>query len=162
VSYLLQEATNASFTTGVRTAYSGTAVSANITSRVQGMTYYYRVQAKKTNYESSSWTTAGNSCNVGSSAMPSNITVPKTDADGDYTVSWGASATAGASYVVEEATNNTFSSNLRQVYSGTDRTVSITGNAGGGTTYYYRVKAQKTGFPDSAWKAGANGCKVGT
>jgi hypothetical protein len=78
-------------------------------------------------------------------------------------VSWGVSATPGVTYVVEEATDADFTTNLKQVYSDTGRTVSITGNVGGGTTYYYRVKAQKAGFPDSNWKSGANkGCKVGT
>ena len=47
VTYVLQEATNAGFTTGLRTAYSGTGLSAGITLRVPGLTYYYRVQAKK-------------------------------------------------------------------------------------------------------------------
>ena len=93
--------------------------------------------------------------------MPTSITVPLSDADGTYTVSWGASATPGVTYVVEEATDAAFTNNLSIVYTGALRSVSITGNTGGGTIYYYRVKAQKTGFPDSNWKAGANGCKVG-
>jgi hypothetical protein len=163
VTYLLQEATNDGFTTGLRTAYSGTAVSASITSRVKGLSYYYRVQARKTGYESSSWTTAGNSCNVGQPAMPASITVPTTDADGNYTVSWGASATPGVSYVLEEATDKLFAT-ATEVCSGTARICLISGNAGGGTVYYYRVKAQNAGFvPDiSSWKNGANGCKVGS
>jgi hypothetical protein len=65
VTYVLQEATNASFTTGLRTAYSGLLTSANITSRVKGLSYYYRVQAKKTGYESSPQTVGANGCTVG-------------------------------------------------------------------------------------------------
>jgi hypothetical protein len=94
--------------------------------------------------------------------MPASITVPLSDVDGNYSVSWGASATPGVTYVVEEATDALFTMNLKQVYTGTGRTVPINGNAGGKTIYYYRVKAQKADFPDSSWKAGANGCKVGT
>jgi hypothetical protein len=65
VTYVLQEATNADFTAGLRTAYSGLLTSANITSRVRGRIYYYRVQAKKTGYESSPQTVGANGCTVG-------------------------------------------------------------------------------------------------
>ena len=162
VTYELQEATNSGFTTGIRTAYSGLTTSITITSRTRGLSYYYRVRAKKAGYESSSWTTGANGCNVGSPAVPASITVPLTDADGNYAISWGASTTPGITYVVEEATDTSFTLNLKEVFAGTARTRSITSNTGGGTKYYYRVKARKTGFPDSIWRAGANGCKVGT
>jgi CBS domain-containing protein len=65
VSYVLQEATNASFTSGLRTAYSGTALSVKITSRTKNKTYFYRVQAKKAAYESSDWLVGGTGCLVG-------------------------------------------------------------------------------------------------
>ena len=72
------------------------------------------------------------------------MTIPLSDTDGKYTVNWGASATPGVTYVAEEATDKNFTS-PSQIYSGANRSVSITHSIGGGITYYYRVKAQKTG-----------------
>ena len=57
VTYVLEEATDAAFTTGKRTAYTGTADTVNITGRKQGVTYYYRVIAKKSGMCDSLWTT---------------------------------------------------------------------------------------------------------
>jgi hypothetical protein len=161
VTYVLQEATNSAFTSGLRTAYSGAAAGVNITLRPKGKTYYYRVQAKKTGLETSAWTTGANGCNVGPAGTPASITVPAADADGTYAVAWGASITPGATYVLEEATDAAFTKDLRTAYSGAERTASISGNSGG-MIYYYRVKAQASGFPDSAWKNGLNACKAGS
>jgi hypothetical protein len=57
---VLQEATNATFTAGLRQVYAGTATSASITGRNSGVTYYYRVRATRLDYYSSVWSTAGN------------------------------------------------------------------------------------------------------
>lgn len=65
VTYVLQEATLPDFSRGLRTAYTGSALAANITSRTKGAIYYYRVQAKKSGYETSTWTTGANGCSVG-------------------------------------------------------------------------------------------------
>jgi len=91
---------------------------------------------------------------------PSSITVPSSDSDGSYTVSWGASSTSSVTYVLEEATNSSFSSGLRTAYSGSSTSTTITGRSSG-TTYYYRVKATKSGYTDSPWRTGLNGCVVG-
>ncbi|MCR4290996.1 MAG: putative Ig domain-containing protein [Candidatus Scalindua sp.] len=89
---------------------------------------------------------------------PSSITVPSTDSDGTYTVSWGASSTSGVTYVLEEATNPGFTGSLT-AYSGTGTIASRTGRSNG-VTYYYRVKATKSGYNESAWKSGSSGCTV--
>jgi len=90
---------------------------------------------------------------------PSSITVPSSDSDGSYTVSWGASSTSSVSYVLEEATNSNFSSGLRTAYSGSSTNTTITGRSSG-STYYYRVKAIRSGYTDSSWRTGLNGCSV--
>ena len=90
---------------------------------------------------------------------PSSIAVPSSDSDGSYTVSWGSSSTSSVTYVLEEATNSSFSSGLRQVYSGTSISATITGR-NSGTTYYYHVKATRSGYTDSDWRNGSNGCTV--
>lgn len=86
------------------------------------------------------------------------IIVPDIDADGNYTVSWTASATTGVTYVLEEATDNNFSSGLRTVPTH-GPSANIIGRRTG-TTYYYRVKSTLSGTPDSDWTVGANGCVV--
>jgi len=90
---------------------------------------------------------------------PASISVPASSITGSYIVSWGASSTTGVSYVLQEATNASFSTGLRTAYSGAATSASITGRSCG-TTYYYRVKATKAGYTDSAWRTGSNGCAV--
>lgn len=163
VTYTLQEATNSTFTIGVRAAYTGTAVQADISGRVVGTTYYYRVKASKSNVPASVWKVGGAGCAVpGATAAvaPATVTVPASDADGAYSVSWSASTTSGVIYTVQEATNAAFTANLRTAYAGTALKANITARTPG-MTYYYRVRAMKPGLRDSPWKAAANGCRVG-
>ena len=87
---------------------------------------------------------------------PSSISVPSSDSDGTYTVSWGTSSTSGVTYVLEEATNSGFTGGLRTAYSGTGTSTNITGRSNG-VTYYYRVKATKSGYNNSAWKTDQTG-----
>jgi cytochrome c-type biogenesis protein CcmE len=163
VIYELQEATTSNFATGVRLAYRGTARTVNITGRSQNTTYYYRVRAVKGGVKDSGYRTAVNGCAVPGAAQvaaPASVTVPATDTDGTYPVSWGLSPTAGVTYELYEATNNTFTTGLRQAYRGTAVTTNIPGRIAG-TTYYYRVRAVKAGLKDSGYRTGANGCAVG-
>ena len=90
---------------------------------------------------------------------PSFIQVPSTSSTGNYTINWGSSSTSGVTYFLEEATNSTFTSDLRTAYTGSNLSASITGRSDG--TYYYRVKATKDGYEDSEWEVGGNGCTVG-
>ena len=162
VTYILEEATNAAFTSGLRQAYKGTATSASITGRTSETTYYYRVKATRSGYNDSDWLTGSNGCSVSippTCGTPSSISVPSSSNTGDYTVSWGTSSTDTVTYVLQEATNATFTSGVRQAYSGTATSTSITGRTSG-TTYYYRVKATRSGYIDSAWRTGSNGCSV--
>jgi len=64
VNYELEEATNSSFTTGNRTAYTGTNLSTIIDGRTAGLTYYYRVKAIKDGMTDSAWQTGADSCTV--------------------------------------------------------------------------------------------------
>jgi hypothetical protein len=111
----------------------------------------------------SSYRAAANSCAVpgtGQAAAPATLTVPASDPDGAYTVSWAASATAGVTYELYEATSNTFTSGLRLAYRGTALTTNITGRTVG-ATYYYRVRAAKGGLKDSGYRTTGNGCRIG-
>jgi hypothetical protein len=90
--------------------------------------------------------------------MPSSISVPAASSP-IYTVSWGASPTAGVTYRLEEATDSAFTNGLRTVVSDmTSLSAAISGRATG-VTYYYRVRAEIDGVY-SAWRNGTNGCVV--
>jgi subtilisin family serine protease len=89
---------------------------------------------------------------------PGPLLVPASDTDGAYVVSWGAPSTAGVTYVLEEATNPSFTVGRRVVYEGPGLSAAISGR--GGLTYYYRVKSKLVGYTDSVWVTGGNGCVV--
>lgn len=159
--YSLQEATNSTFTSGLRTAYTGAAKTVAILGRAQNTTYYYRVRAMKPGYRDSAWRVGNNGCAVpGTMAgAPAAITVPTSDADGSYMVSWTASATAGVSYQLQEATNSAFTSGQRTIAAGSALRLAISGRTPG-RVYYYRVRALKPGYTASLWRSGVNGCTI--
>jgi hypothetical protein len=80
------------------------------------------------------------------------MTVPAGSSTGDYTVSWAASATAGATYVLQESTTSNFSTYTVVTSGSTATSAAISGKTN--STFYYRVKAQATGANDSAWVSG--------
>ncbi|UPU35244.1 hypothetical protein M1B72_17615 [Geomonas paludis] len=159
VSYLLQEATDADFTQNV-TDYIVTGLSKAFTGKSLGTTFFYRVKAVHPEYVDSAWKTAAAGCAVPGTALPTltTLTVPPVDADGSYTVSWGASAVQGVTYVLQEATNATFTG-AQEVYSGSDTSAIISGHSAG-ATYFYRVKTIEGGYKDGLWKSSTTGCKV--
>lgn len=161
VAYVLEESTDPAFpeTTASRIAYRGTATSANIGGRKKGERYYYRIYATKAGYAPSSLVAGANPCHVASPLPPARLVVPATDVDGSYAVSWMPSKSTDVTYALEESTTADFTTGIQEVYRGADTSVALSGRAAA-TTYYYRVKSVKTGFPDSPWKTMAKGCKV--
>ena len=172
LTYILEESTGPSFLTyRTRTAYVGKNLSALITDRQNGVSYFYRVKARMsfsiilssitgTYNIDSAWRTAGNACTVIIQLeAPSSITVPSSSDTGKYTVSWGNSTVKGVTYVVQEATDPRWWFTVREVYRGTGNSVYLTGRSHG-TTYYYRVMAIKDGYQNSAWQVDDNGCLV--
>lgn len=141
--YTLQEATNPTFSTGLRTVCSTAQQSCAVSGRPAG-TYYYRVRGHN------SWG-VGEWSNVQSTvalipAVPTLYGINNSDGDGNYTVSWGAAARAG-SYTLQEDDNAAFNSPTTR-YTGSATSWSTSGRATG--TYYYRVRAEgSTGV--SAW-----------
>lgn len=162
VTYVLQEATNPTFTANVRTLPPTAALRKAVTRRSPGRTYYYRVRAQKTGYANSVWRAGSRGCAVPGGirvAAPASISSPSGDADGSYVVRWGKSATAGATYVLEEATSPDFEAGRRVAYCGPSLQKAMTGRTRG-ATYYYRVKAVKPGARDSGFRAAARGCAI--
>ena len=78
--------------------------------------------------------------------VPYQITAPTSADSGNYAVSWYASATTGAAYVLEEKVG---SGAWTEVYTGTAKTNTFSSKANG--TYRYRVKATLAGYADSNW-----------
>lgn len=161
VAYVLEEATNSTFTSNLKVAYEGAALSVSLTGRTLGANYFYRVKAIKAGHADSAWKTGANNCAVPGTvaATPSSLTVPAVDADGTFTISWGASASPGVTYMLQEATNSTFTTELQTVYEGSELTTTLTSRTLN-MTYYYRVKAFGVGYKDSLWKTQTTGCKV--
>ena len=147
VTYEVEEDTTASFT-NPRAVYSGTALRTDVTVSGPG-TYYYRVRATKAGYQPSGWVVSIGSTVTLTAAKPVSIWVRTTTNITTNPVVWGASATAGVTYEVEEDTTSAFT-NPRAVYSGTALRTDVTVNGPG--TYYYRVRATKAGWQPSAWK----------
>lgn len=160
VTYVLEEATNSTFSTGLRTAFNGPETNTTISGRNPGSTYYYRVKASRSGYTDSPWQVGANGCSVTlpTVSIPASITVPASDDDGSYTINWGVSATADVTYTLEEATNSTFTKGLRTAYTGVATSTTVSGRLS--FTYYYRVKAGKSGYSDSVWRTAGNGCNV--
>ena len=96
-------------------------------------------------------TTAGTTVTMNGAALaPASITLPASSNTGSYQVSWVPSDTAGVSYVLQESTVANFASFTQTLNAVSP--VSYSGKTN--RTYYYRVKAVKAGYGDSAWVSG--------
>lgn len=70
---------------------------------------------------------------------------------GSLDISWSwTTVTSASNYVLQRANDSGYITGLTTVYSGTGSAFDDTGLAGS-TTYYYRVKAQASGYNDSAF-----------
>ena len=112
VTYILEEANNPAFT-GSSQIYSGPNLGRLITGKANGSSWYYRVKAYLYGYAASAWKVSGKVPVLTSAGKPGSITVPASDADGSYVVQWTASATAGVTYILEEATDSSFTTGKR-------------------------------------------------
>ncbi len=144
-TYVLQEATDAAFTTGLRTACTTANQNCQVTGRVAG-TYYYRVKGQNV-WGESVWSNT-QTATVLPPANPVLNAIDNADGDGSYTVTWNAAARA-TSYTLQEDDNASFSSPTT-VFNGAQTSWSASGRTIG--TYYYRVMASgPTG--QSGWSA---------
>jgi hypothetical protein len=145
VTYKLERSLNGGAFTQV---YSGTATSYKVSGLTNG-SYAFRVKAILTGYVDSPYVTSGTCIVALIIYPPASITVPANDYDGAFTVSWEASPTLGVTYVLELSDNGAA---FEPVYSGTARSVAVSGLADG--SYTFRVKAIRTGYADSAYQSG--------
>lgn len=133
-TYVLQEATDIAFTTGLRTVCTTAGQSCSVSGKVAG-TYYYRVKGANV-WGESAWSNA-QPATVLPPATPLLNAIDNSDGDGDYTVTWNAVALA-SSYTLQEDTALDFSSPIT-VSEGAALSWSATAKTAG--NYYYRVRA---------------------
>lgn len=118
------------------------------------------VSGTQTSVQSYDYDAAGNRTQSTSGIVPSvppSISVPSVSITGSYTVGWGASTGTVTAYELYEATNASFSGQIK-VYSGTATSSALSGRANG--TYYYRVRACSTSAACSGYRAGGNSLTV--
>ncbi len=171
--YMLQQSINNTVVggslVGAVTLYNGSGTQYHATGVGNG-TYYFQVQAWNSSGSSpwSLWLTGLTVLLV--PAAPTGLTVPSTDGDGVYAVSWNASPGSEGvlEYAIEEDDNPGFSSptllSAPEYTGGTSTVASI----GAGTprpngTYYYRVRARNSSTANGgwgSWATGSNGCVV--
>lgn len=121
--------------------HSGIATNKSVTGLNNG-TYQYRVRACNTvnGYTScSGWRYSPDVTVLKIPGVPGAISAPATDADGTFSLSWGAASGTVSSYRLEQKIN---SGAWSQIQSSTARTASI--SVSGSGTYYYRVRACNT------------------
>ncbi len=154
--YMIQYATNSTFTTGVGTKAAGSSdTSATISGLSASTTYYVRIMATGSgSYSDSNWSSAVIQKTSASTLLdtPLLTAVTATEA-GKLNVSWDGVANAGG-YTLQYATNSSFTAGLgtKSFFSATRST--ILEELSASTTYYVRIMASGSGsYTDSAWSA---------
>lgn len=101
-------------------------------------TYKYRVRACRSS-DCSSYRTSGNTIVANKPGVPPSISVPSTDDNGAFTVSWGASSGTVDKYQLYQQKNG---GSWVNIYTGTARSKSVSGLSDG--TYKFQVRAYNT------------------
>lgn len=157
-TFVVKIYSDASLTQLVKTVDAGTATSQNIdiTDLNNGATYYWTVTGTKAGYSA---------CTTLARSFVTNITVNYCQArhqspaigyqtsGSSQTLTW--TGTEGATFVVEISPIRDFSSQVTQVYSGTDTSCSVPlSSLAQSTIYYWRITASKTGY--ASWRTWEN------
>lgn len=154
--YLVQRATNNTFTQNLAQAEIGTVTQYTNNNLAAGTTYYWRVAAK--NRVTDAFDTTGPWSGTVSATTPTVPTAPTglnvAGASSQASVSWVAPASNGGNavtgYTLEWSTSSTFASGVSSAaVAGTSTTV---GGLSNGSTYYFRVRANNA-VGSSAWSA---------
>ncbi len=113
--------------------HSGTTTSKVLTGRGNG-TYRYRVRASNGS-GASAFSVTKTTVVLFRPVVPGGLTIPASNTDGTYSVSWNAVSTATSYELVEKKNNSSWVT----VHSSNIRSKLLTGR--GSATYYYRVRA---------------------
>lgn len=111
-------------------------------SNIPSGTYRYRVMAQKAGYKPSNWTFSTGTTVTLNTGNISRLYAPASNSTGSYQVSWSASRTAGATYILSE--------NGTEIYRGTSTSFTVSDKSNG--RYSYTVKATRSGYLDSLTK----------
>lgn len=144
--YVVQYATNSSFTSASSVEFDSSG-SQTVTDLSANTLYYFRVKATATGYVDSSWSTSVNDTTEKETLTAPTFAVSSVTHN-SATVAIG-SVTNATNYVLHYSTSSSFGSYQTVQYdsSGSKTISSLSSN----TTYYFRVKAQGTGYNDSSW-----------
>jgi predicted CXXCH cytochrome family protein len=146
-NYVVEESTD-NFATAP-TVYALGTLKVKSFSKANG-TYYYRAYVTAAGYTQSPTTVTKNIVVLLTAVAPSSLSVASTSSTGNYSVTIGTTSTAGASYVLEESTDN-FATAPTVYNLGISRVKGFSAKAS--NTYAYRAKAIKAGWADSAYTA---------
>jgi lysophospholipase L1-like esterase len=161
VTYLLERSTSVDFSLNLTTVYSGTGNTVNDTGLVSNTTYYYRVKALAIGYIDSAFAADFVTTSGGAGQLPTPSVSRLGIGTTSLSIVW-PSISSATGYVVQRATNSTFTSGLTTLYSGNSAGVTRAFQPGylleyhdssltTSTPYFYRVKATGGGFSDSNW-----------
>lgn len=146
-TYILQEATDQSFTSDVRKVCTTTEQYCEVDEKIAG-TYYYRVRGHNdwghSEYSNIEATT------VLLPDTPSLDVIDNLDQDNYYTVTWQVVNSANA-YILEEATDASFT-DAQVVYQGLAQLWTVPSPGKTPDTYYYRIRARDS-RGNSAWSS---------
>ncbi|TLM65283.1 MAG: hypothetical protein FDZ69_10570 [Deltaproteobacteria bacterium] len=150
-NYVLEESTD-NFATAPTVYNLGTLKVKGFSGKANG-TYYYRAKVTAAGYDDSAYTVTKNIVVLLTAVAPSSLSVATASSTGTYSVTLGASSTAGVSYVLEESTDD-FATAPTVYNLGISRVKGFSGKTS--ATYYYRAKAVKAGWADSAYTVTKN------
>lgn len=144
-NYIIERDTDINFGTATQ-IYSGALLTYNDATAVNDTQYYYRVKAQGDNYLDSAWSIDTATPVAPALAQPANFV--GTPGDTTASLDWDNVANA-TNYVVERDTDSDFAS-ATEVYSGATSSFADS-SLTNGTPYYYRVRAEASGYNDSPY-----------
>ncbi|MEN8134876.1 MAG: MopE-related protein, partial [Thermodesulfobacteriota bacterium] len=157
VTYIVQMDNDPAFPSPTE-VYNGLNTSVNALVTTGSDTYYFKVKARKAGLVDSLYRTSPTGCvftEAPVAAGTSFLSVPATASGTSVTISWGASATPDVNYILVMDTDPAFTSPV-EVYNNTATSTDVAIGISG--TYYFKVKARKTGLVDSLYRSVPTGC----
>lgn len=153
-NYVLERSLDEAFTDPV-TIYSGSGLTFSDIGLEPQTIYYYRVHAEASGYNDSIYAYASAVTTLYDQlSAPDLKCFTETVTENSILCTWDAVANA-ESYILEQADDSGFTTNVRVIWGGTDLEFDVTG-LDPDTDYYFRLKAVGSGYVDSNWTYNGN------